>query len=218
MNAGLNYVGITRQGWQARLAQHRAAARGGSPLLFHRALREWVGRVKVTEHRILAAGMSEDAALALEERMVAGTKDELISARFGHGSKSWGRGTLYPRGLNMIPGGKAGLAYLHKLGVIAPRQPVDVERREELVSQLMLKSQREGKPNPLLAALWCDDDYATRIICGGQGRLKPRQIEDARLLATDGKPVAEIAETVGAKNIAQITRLLKGRTYSRIGR
>jgi hypothetical protein len=218
LNAGLNYVGMTRQGWQVRLSQHMTAAKAGSPLLFHRALRDWAGKVKVTEHRILGAGMPENEALDLEELAVRGAEDEAVAIRVGGSSKSWAHGTLYPRGLNMIPGGKAGLAYLHKLGALAPRQAIDLERREEFVSRLIQTSQREGRPNPLLAALWCDDDYAARIICGPEGRLKPNQIETARLLASYGTPSAEIAERIGAKNPAQIDRLLKGATYTRIGK
>jgi hypothetical protein len=37
--SGMNYIGITRQGWRRRFSQHLANAKAGSPLLFHRALR-----------------------------------------------------------------------------------------------------------------------------------------------------------------------------------
>jgi hypothetical protein len=34
--------------------------------------------------------------------------------------------TLYPKGLNMIPGGYAGLAYLQKIGAVAARERVAI--------------------------------------------------------------------------------------------
>jgi hypothetical protein len=190
----LIYTGITRQGWQKRWVQHQRDAKSGSRHLFHRALREYPNAEYI--HRVIAAGLTEDYAMRMEEM--------------------WADHTLHPKGLNMIPGGYAGLKYLHKLGAIAPRQAVDVDRREEILSDFVARTEREGRPNPLLAALWRDDDFAARVICGADGRLKPNQIADARLLSSFGKRIPEITATVGAKNDAQVKRLLKGQTYSRV--
>jgi hypothetical protein len=190
----LIYTGITRQGWQKRWTQHQRDAKAGSRHLFHRALREYPNAEY--SHRVIAAGLTEDFAMRMEEM--------------------WADHTLHPKGLNMIPGGYAGLKYLHKLGAVAPRQSVDVDRREEILSDFIARTEREGRPNPLLAALWRDDDFAARVICGPEGRLKPNQIADARLLSSFGKDIPEIAATVGAKNEMQVKRLLKGQTYSRV--
>ena len=216
--ACMSYVGLTRQGWQKRLAQHRAAAKAGSPLLFHRALRDWEVRCKVVEHRVLAVDLQEGAAMDLEETLVAGTTDAGILAAVGAATdpgQRWFAGTLYPKGLNMIPGGREGLRHLHRMGALAPRAPVDAERREEMLAALM-RPDRSGRPNPLLAALWLDADYAERIVCGPEGRLKPGQVREARLLHALGRDVPEIASAVGARDEGQVRRLLSGRTYGRI--
>jgi hypothetical protein len=174
------YTGITRQGWQKRYSQHKRDAHSASPYLFHDAIRRFDGNAYRTIHHVLIAGLSERRAMEFEEHFA--------------------EETLYPKGLNMIPGGYAGLAYLHKLGALARDQRAPVERRGEIVGRFMQTAKREGRPNPLLAMRWrSDDDFAARIICGPDGRLKPTQIADARLLASRGKPVAEIAATVGAK-------------------
>jgi hypothetical protein len=173
----------------------------------------------VVEHRILEVDLTEAKAMDMEQAMVEGTRDRDILDRVIVGddaSQRWFAGTLYPKGLNMIPGGYEGLRYLHRIGALASREPVDVDRREELMSTILRDAKRESKPNPLLAALWLDDDYAERIICGPEGRLKPKQINDARFLHALGKPVAEIRETVGAKDDGQILRLLRGKTYGRV--
>jgi hypothetical protein len=101
-----------------RFNEHvQQAMRDESPLLFHRTLRAGVaGRmhqlhgfaagqptestsphIMVANHHVVcAAGLSEDKALEGEEYLV-----EKYSFR-------------KPVGLNMIPGGKAGIAYLHR--------------------------------------------------------------------------------------------------------
>ena len=106
---------------------------------------------------------------------------------------------------------------LHKLGALKDRKPVDVDRRDQILIEAIKRDGRAGQPNPLISAHWNDPDYAEKIICGPEGRLSPQQIHEARALELTGKSNLEIAEAVGAKNERQITRLLIGRTYSRIG-
>jgi hypothetical protein len=49
--SALTYYGITFRHWLHRLKEHVAAANGGSPLLFHRALRDQLkGRSKISAH------------------------------------------------------------------------------------------------------------------------------------------------------------------------
>ena len=155
-----------------------------------------------------------------EELFVAGTafeddlaEDEKESFR---GMESYRFGTLYPKGLNMIPGGYAGLKALHKMRALQDGQPIDPEQRDLLLEAALEREKKEGRLNPLLAAHWNDDDYAEKIICGPEGRLKPDQIAQARMLNFLGRDVPEIRSVVGAKNERQISNLLAGRTYSRI--
>ena len=186
----LIYTGVTRQGWQKRWTQHLRDTRAGSMHLFHQALRAHPNAEYI--HRAVAAGLSEAVAMQIEEM--------------------WADHTLRPKGLNMIPGGYAGIRYLHKIGALAPRQKIDVDQREEILAEFILRKTQEGRPNPLMASLWRDDSFAERVICGPEGRLKPGQISDARLLASFGKNASEIAERIGAKNYLQVERLLSGRT------
>jgi hypothetical protein len=212
---GMNYIGITRQGWRRRFEQHLSNARQGSPLLFHRALRDHYRLARVCSHRILNVTDNEKSAMNSEELCVRGTDDPDILGRFS-GIETFARGTLYPKGLNMIPGGYEGLRVLHKLGALDRDRPVNIDQREESLIKVMRRGEREGRANPLIAALWFDDDYATKIICGPSGRLKPEQIAQARYMNALGRGVSEIARLVGATTDSQIKRLLEGKTYSRI--
>lgn len=185
------YVGITARKWFERLAEHIGAARRGSPYLFHRAIRER----RFVLHRIVFNGVPPQSAMQAEE--------EIVSVA-----------SLYPLGLNMIPGGLAGLRYLSKLG-IRVRSP---EERDSAIQQLILRPTLEGKPNPLCAARWeSDPDYAERVICGHSGRLTGEQVRQIRLLTNFGKSAAEIAEIAGARK-RQILNVISGRRYSRIRR
>ena len=228
----LSYIGITKQGWQKRFNQHLSQARCGSALLFHTALREHYPKTRLMEHHVLAVCGSEQMAMELEEVFVGGLfpyvlqKDEwkdtnasLLARLHTEMSEktappsAYYLGTLYPKGLNMIPGGYAGLKVLHKMGVMKDNQPFNVDQRDNLLIEGL---KRGGQANPLLAAHWNDEDYATKVICGPEGRLKPPQIQEARTLGLLGRETSEITDIVGAKNERQIKNLLEGSTYSRI--
>jgi hypothetical protein len=167
---GMNYIGITKQGWRKRFAQHLSNAAAGSPLLFHRALRDHYRLSRVCVHYILTVTEDEKSAMDAEEEFVRGTNDPDVLGRFT-GIETFAAGTLYPKGLNMIPGGYEGLRVLHKLGALQHDRAVDIDRREENLIKVMRQGEREGKANPLLASLWLDEAYATKIICGTEGRL-----------------------------------------------
>ena len=215
----LQYIGITKQGWQRRFNQHLSNARRGSPLLFHRALRDYYVGCKLAQHIVLDVCLTEKEAMDAEEKFVSGGKFEMEDAwAYTNAGDTWYFGTLYPKGLNMIPGGYAGLKMLHKLGALKDHQPVDVDRREQMLLEAIKRKSRTGIANPLISAHWNDPDYATKIICGPEGRLSPGQIQEARTLELTGKSNAEIAKFVSAKNEEQIDRLLRGKTYSRIGK
>ena len=213
-DSSLHYIGITKQGWRKRFAQHLSNARSGSMLLFHRALRDHYVGCRMIAHRVLAICQTEKEAMDLEEKFVKGHErsdfDSVEQADSLFNNEKWVSGTLYPKGLNMIPGGYAGLRVLHKMGAMKENKPLDIEARDNLLIKCLDRS------NPLLAAYWNDEDYATKIICGPEGRLKPNQIREARILGFLGRETLEIKNIVGAKNENQIQNLLKGRTYYRI--
>ena len=210
----LNYIGLTKQGWRKRFSQHMSNARSGSPLLFHKALRDHYVGSRLVAHRVLTVCETEKEAMDAEELFVEGCeRGEFENADAFEGMNEWVFGTLYPKGLNMIPGGYAGLRVLHKMGAMKNNKPFDVEQRDKI---LMSHVQKEGRSNPLLAAHWENEDYATKIICGPEDRLKPHQIQEARTLGFLGREPAEIVKIVGGKNERQIQNLLAARTYSRI--
>ena len=191
------YIGITKRGWRTRWSEHLRAANSGSHYRFHRAIRQWYGVAKVVSHSILACGMSERAALAAEE--------DLVSTE-----------ALYPRGLNMVPGGNTGLAYLRRIGAIGTSERVSPDDRQAIINRFFERASRKGLPNPLAAANWLDSDYAEKVICSGPDRLKPRQIRDARFFSSLGQDAESIAARIGARNVEQVKRLLSGSTYTRI--
>ena len=188
----LAYIGITKRKWFTRLAEHESHAARGSRYLFHSALREHSPNKNILHH-VLLTGINEETALQLEEEFV--------------------ENTLYPVGLNMIPGGKAGLKYLASLGLARrTTESVDMD-----IASIMDRPTLEGRPNPLCSARWENDpDYVTRVICGHSGRLTVEQIQMTRALAITGRSAEQIKDFVKAKNVAQVQRVLKGRTYARI--
>ncbi len=216
------YYGITKRGWIKRFNEHMSGAlRERSPLLFHRTLREGIlGRMtqlygsasmeedsdeKVEKilvgnhHVICAAGLTESQALETEEYLVGKYSFSL------------------PNGLNMIPGGKAGISYLHKLNVIPADTAVLVdEDREKIIKKYIEDHPRRGVPNPLVAQIWNDSEYAAKVICGRDGRLSVEQVQLIREAALEGLRTSEIRELVNAKNDQQVKRVLDGKTYARI--
>lgn len=194
---GASYIGITKRGWRTRWAEHVRSANSGSHYRFHQAIRQWHGVAGATLHAIVACGLSEQQAMAAEEEAIR-------------------RDTLYPNGLNMVPGGNAGLAYLRQIGAIGASERVAPDDRQTVINRFFERATRKGLPNPLAAANWLSPDYAEKVICAGPDRLKPQQIRDARYFASMGRDAADIAQQVGARNVLQVQRLLTGSTYSRI--
>lgn len=193
---GASYIGITKRGWRTRWAEHVRAANYGSHYLFHNAIRRYRG-AKLTVHILRGFGLSERAAMDAEEAMVA-------------------HDTLYPLGLNMVPGGNAGLAYLRRIGAIGKNERIAPDDRQVIINRFFERTSRKGLPNPLAAANWLNSEYAEKVICSGPDRLKPQQIRDARYFAALGRDTEDIALRIGAKNAEQVARLIAGETYSRI--
>ena len=188
----LGYVGMTKQRWFDRYAQHISSARSGSPLLFHRALCQHLTADIL--HKIFLCKLDHDSALEFEEEFV-------------------GMVGLYPLGLNMIPGGRAGFAYLAKIGMNAR----SAETRDSIVEQLAARESIDGRPNPLCAARWATDSaFVERVVCGHSGRLTVEQVHLIRIGASCGKPLCDLARESSARNIRQVRNVLAGKTYARI--
>lgn len=186
------YFGITSRPWYTRFQEHFNAAKNGSPYLFHASMRHHSGKKLYT--RVMATDMSCSKAMENEEMMV----------------RAMG---LYPLGLNMIPGGAAGIRYLSTLRVNLHSS----EFRAEAIAEQMNRPSNEGRPNPLAAARWeSDPDYVARVICGHSGRLTVEQVRSIRLMGIASRSPEEIQTLSGARNLDQVKRVLADRTYSRI--
>lgn len=186
------YFGITSRPWYTRFQEHFNAAKNGSPYLFHASMRHHSDKKLYT--RVMATDISFGKAMEYEEMMV----------------RSMG---LYPLGLNMIPGGAAGIRYLSTLRVHLHSS----EFRAEAITEQMNRPSGEGRPNPLAAARWeSDPDYVARVICGHSGRLTVEQVRSIRLMGIASRLPEEIQTLSGARNLGQVKRVLSDRAYSRI--
>ncbi|MSQ21648.1 MAG: hypothetical protein EXR39_19455 [Betaproteobacteria bacterium] len=220
--ANLVYHGITKRGWMKRYNEHTVRAiREESPLLFHRALRDGClarlrqlgieqaqtiqgvssahGQMIGNHHVVCAAGLTEDEAMEHEEYLVE--------------KYSFGRAD----GLNMIPGGRAGLRYLHHLKALKKEErPILDDERDTILERLARSSPRKGMPNPLLAEHWLNPEYAARVICGSGDRFTLDQVAQIRRLASTGTPIAEIRRELQFESARRIRNILSGKTYSRV--
>lgn len=188
----LTYIGMTRNAWHERFAQHLSAARSGSQLIFHRALIEH--QKSPILHRVYLYGLEKGTAEDFEEESV----------------NYW---SLYPLGLNMIPGGKAGLKYLSRFGI----RSTTSENLPFLLKELSKKESIDGYPNPLCAARWANDaDFVERVICGHSGRLTADQVRAVKRFGSFGISRDRIMDMLGLENAKQVERLMKDKTYRRI--
>lgn len=194
------YAGITRRSWKERWKEHLAAARRGSAYIFHAKLREAIDKGWLQAHAVSGVRLSEADAMNSEEIAVA----------------EYGLYPDNPRGLNMIPGGYAGLRALHRLGALKNDAPVSPDRRTAIVEQYLRDHPRKGIANPQIAAFWRDENYAASVICGRNDRLSVEQVRLIRSLQASGLSLPEIISLSGADRAEQVKRVLDGRTYSRI--
>jgi hypothetical protein len=116
----------------------------------------------------------------------------------------------------MIPGGRAGIAALHKLSRGKENDSLETEDRELILDQYLRSHPQLGIPRPGVAEKWNDPAYAEAVICGQENRLSADQVREIRYLAAVGNGAEQIMEHVGAIDQGQIQRVLAGRTYSRI--
>lgn len=195
---GFFYVGITTRSWQKRWAEHRRAMETGSPLLFHRKLREETaaGRVTYIHHKVMAITDDIEQLYATEEWLVDGHWHD-------------------QRRLNMIPGGKSGLRYLRENGMLGDRVVPLPDERDSILENWLRDHPRKGLPAPWVSEKWKDDAWAVAQICGRADRLSVEQVRAIRELAKV-YPAEIIAERIGARNREQVQRVIDGETYTRV--
>jgi hypothetical protein len=215
-NNSLVYVGITKRTWQKRYRQHCHDMERGSNLRFHRALRGEFCQIGVLEHIVERAGLTEKQALEIEESEVE--KRSLHS--------------LFPNGLNMIPGGYAGLKYVHNFASRTGYKlngEITADNLESVLTDVQqhtykkyIDSGTTKRVNAEIARLWAFDIfYRINATTKHYNRFSFEQIQAARIWHASGWPKEKILENL--KNIdnkkigmEQLESLLVGKTYSLI--
>jgi len=212
----LLYIGRTKQTWQERYKQHRYDMGRGSNLRFHRALRGEFCEIGVLEHIIERAGLTEKQALDIEEKE--------IEKRSLH--------SLSPNGLNMIPGGNAGLIFVRSFAKrtdFVMEKELNAENAESVlvdVQQFSLKKHFNTnlieRMKAAVSRLWAENIYyRINATTNHQNRFSFRQILAARIWHSSGwdkEKILEHLQRIDDKKIGmeQLEKLLKGETYASI--
>jgi hypothetical protein len=209
------YYGITKRGWNKRFTEHlESALDEGSRRMFPTKLKELMAsraehiRGKSRSSPMLTGVVSSICAVGLNEDSAMDAEEYLVD-KYSLSSK-------HSNGLNMIPGGREGIRVLRKLSLGGDRSSVESDDREELLDDYLRAHPQYGKPKPGVASAWEDSTYAEAVICGRENRLSADQVREIRYLAAMGNSLDQVKVLTGASDNAQVSRVLSGRTYSRI--
>lgn len=123
--------------------------------------------------------------------------------------------TLHPAGLNMIPGGYAGLRLLHKLGFLR-RAKATVEERDFAVARYLQQLPRQQNPAPWISDRWQSDEYYERVILSRSNTLSKDQVQKIRKFGNDWKFSLEVIAQLSGANERQVRYVLSGIYYSRV--
>ncbi|MDR3517515.1 MAG: hypothetical protein P4M00_17055 [Azospirillaceae bacterium] len=105
---------------------------------------------------------------------------------------------------------------LHMLSIGGRAPMVETEEREAALDGYLRQHPQLGKPNPGVAEKWNDPTYAEAVICARENRLSADQVREIRYLAALGNSVDLIKKRTEALDNGQVSRVIVGRTYSRI--
>jgi hypothetical protein len=205
------YIGLTSRNWQTRYREHQRDALTGSELLFHTTLASvfpegGVSQVGMGVFEIVRSGLcfiseleyvnlTYDEAMQIEEKLV--------------------ERTLHPAGLNMIPGGFAGLKLLHKLGFLS-RAKATVEERNLAAAKYLQQQPRKRNPAPWVSERWEKDDYYEQVVLNRSNTLNREQVHQIRKFGNDWKFNPEIIARLSGASERQVRDVLNGKYYSRV--
>jgi hypothetical protein len=140
--------------------------------------------------------------------------------------------SLHPNGLNMIPGGYAGLKFVHhfadrtgftittELSVDTIETVLAAIQRHSLAKHFNTSNLR--RINAEISRLWAEDiSYRINVITGHDNRFSLRQIQAARIWHASGWPAEKILDCLQGMDdkkigMDQLGRLLQGKTYASI--
>lgn len=205
------YIGLTSRNWQTRYREHQRDALTGSELLFHTTLASvfpdgGVSQAGMGVFEIVRSGLCfiselEYVNLTFDEAMQV--EEKLVER------------TLHPAGLNMIPGGYAGLKLLHKLGFLA-RSKAMVEERNFAAANYLHQLQKPRNPAPWISERWEKDEYYEQVVLNRSNTLSKDQVHQIRKFGVDWKFSTEIIARLSGASERQVRDVLSGKYYSRV--
>ena len=208
----VSYIGMTSRNWQTRYKEHQRDALTGSELLFHTSLRKALsvdslvqnvrGDFDLVRKGIFLCSELEYVNLSYEEAMQI---EEKFVER-----------TLYPKGLNMIPGGFSGIKFLHQLGYLNRSDRVSVDDRDQASAKYLLNSENGPRIAPWVKEKWSDDEFYEKVILKRSNTLNREQILAIRKYGNEWGFDAEIIANLVEANTRQVRDVLRGKYYSRV--
>ena len=205
------YIGLTSRNWQTRYREHQRDALTGSELLFHATLAAvfpeggishvGMGVFEVVRRGLCLTSELEYVNLTYEEAMQV--EEKLVER------------TLHPAGLNMIPGGFAGLRLLHKLGFLS-REKATVEERNLAAAKYLHQLPRQRNPSPWISDRWQKDEYYEQVVLGRPNTLSKEQVQQIRKFGIDWKFNPGIIARLSGASERQVRDVLSGKYYSRV--
>lgn len=205
------YIGLTSRNWQTRYREHQRDALTGSELLFHTTLASvfpeggisqvGMGVFEVVRRGLCLTSELEYVNLTYEEAMQV--EEKLVER------------TLHPAGLNMIPGGFAGLKFLHKLGFLS-RGKATVEERNLAAAKYLHQLPHQRNPSPWISERWQKDEYYEQVVLGRPNTLGKEQVQQIRKFGNDWKFNPKIIARLSGASERQVRDVLSGKYYSRV--
>jgi hypothetical protein len=205
------YIGLTSRNWQTRYREHQRDALTGSELLFHTTLATvfpegGISQVGMGVFEIVRRGLNlvselEYVNLTFEEAMEV---EERLVER-----------TLHPNGLNMIPGGFAGIKFLHKLGLLA-REKASLEERDFASAKYLLQLPHGRTAAPWVADRWQTDEYYEQVVLNRTNTLSKEQVQKIRKYCVEWNFDPALIASLSGANERQVRDVLSGKYYSRV--
>lgn len=205
------YYGLTSRNWQTRYKEHQRDALKGSELLFHTSLaavlrpdgvsQVGMGPFELVRNGICLTSELQYANLTYEEAM---NVEEKFVER-----------TLHPNGLNMVPGGFAGMKFLHKLGYL-DKDRVPIEQRDYATARYLLERCSAGKVAPWVSGHWSRDEFYEQVIFNRKNTLNKEQVLSIRKYGNEWGFNAELIANLSGASIRQVRDVLSGKYYSRV--
>lgn len=205
------YIGLTSRNWQTRYREHQRDALTGSELLFHTTLASvlpvgGISQAGMGVFEIVRRGLS----LTSELQYVNLTFDEAMQVE-----EKLVERTLHPAGLNMIPGGYAGIKFLHTLGFLN-RAKATVEERDFAAAKYLHQLPHQRGPAPWISDRWQKDEYYEQVVLNRSNTLNKEQVQQIREFGNEWKFSADIIARLSGASERQVRDVLSGKYYSRV--